>query len=83
MQALYEGTGPEKASLWAGGRRKKTPVRAEESGAGAAANDAGRCRGRQGNPPAAPGERHAQTGGGAAVPQQNASESMLQLSLCK
>ena len=55
---------------------KKTPLRAEESGAGAAASDARRGRGRQGNPPAAPGRQHARTGGGCAtVRQQNASES--------
>ena len=44
-------TRPEKE--WTGGRRKKTPIEAGESGAGAVAGGAGRGRGRQCNPPAA------------------------------
>ena len=42
---------PEKE--WTGGRRKKTPVEAGESGTGAVAGGAGRGRGRPRNPPAA------------------------------
>ena len=51
FEPWMQETRPEKE--WTGGRRKKTPVEAGESGAGAVAGGAGRGRGRPRNPPAA------------------------------
>ena len=67
-----QGKHPEEA--WAGGRLKKTPVPARESGIGSAACGAERGSGRPRNPPAAV-EGYTPRAGGASMPQQNASQS--------